>query len=67
MVWRITHAHPSFLLAGATTLALDSVATITTLVVLARFTKVVVLVALAESLELTIYLTSETLSTTMAR
>jgi len=66
MEWRITHAHAIFLLASSTALAFNSVAAITTLVPFTGFAVVVVLVALAESLELTILLTGQAFSTPMA-
>jgi hypothetical protein len=66
MVWCITHAHAILLLASSTTLALNSVTTITALVIFTGLAIVVVLIALAESLEFTILLTGLALSTPMA-
>jgi hypothetical protein len=66
MEWCITHAHAILLLASSTTLALNSVTTITALVIFTGLAIVVVLIALAESLEFTILLTGLALSTPMA-
>jgi hypothetical protein len=66
MEWCITHAHAILLLASSTTLALNSVTTITALVPFTGLAIVVVLIALAESLEFTILLTGLALSTPMA-
>jgi len=64
--WCITHAHAILLLASSTALAFNSVAAITTLVPFTGFTVVVVLVTLAESLELAILLPGQAFSTAMA-
>jgi len=66
MVWCITHAHAILLLASSTALAFNSISAIATLVPFTGFAIVVVLVALAESLELSILLTGQALSTAMA-
>jgi hypothetical protein len=66
MEWCITHAHAILLLASSTTLALNSITTITALVIFTGLAIVVVLIALAESLEFTILLTGLALSTPMA-
>jgi len=66
MVGRITHTHASLLPAFTTALALNPIATVTTLVVLAGLAIVVVLIALAVSDLLAIDLLSHALTTVVA-